>query len=67
MKARLTFDLSDKDDAMAHRRCTHSAGMALVIWDIIHKGHKCENIAEMYDYIAERCERYGIVIDDLIE
>lgn len=67
MKARLTFDLDDHDDARAHRRCIHSEGMALVLWDLIHASKKCENIEEMHDYITNRCERYGIVIDDLID
>lgn len=66
MKARLTFDLDDHDDARAHRRCIHSEGMALVLWDLVHTSHKCETIEEMYDYIINRCERYGIIIDDLI-
>jgi hypothetical protein len=65
MKARLTFDLNEPDDARAHRRCIHSEGMALVLWDLIYN-KKCESIEEMYDYISNRCERYGIVIDDLI-
>ena len=67
MKARLTFDLSDHDDARAHKRCIHSEGMALVLWDLIHASKKCENIEEMHDYITNRCDRYGIVIDDLID
>lgn len=67
MKARLTFDLSDPDDARVHRRCIHSEGMALVLWDLIHASKKCENIEEMHEFIANRCERYGVIIDDLID
>ena len=66
MKARLTFDLSDEDDARAHRRCIHSTGMALVIWELVYNSHKCDNIAEMHEMINAQCERHGIVIDDLI-
>lgn len=67
MKARLTFDLNEPDDAMSHKRCIHSTGMALVLWDLIYNSKKCESIEEMHDYITNRCDRYGIVIDDLID
>jgi hypothetical protein len=66
MKARLTFDLSDPDDAMAHRRCIHSEGMALVLWELIYNSRDCNNLAEMREMIAQKCERNGVVIDDLI-
>jgi hypothetical protein len=66
MKARLTFDLSDPDDSRAHRRCIHSTGMALVLWELIHNSRKCKNIAEMHELINEQCYEHGIVINDLI-
>ena len=66
MKARLTFDLNDPDDAMAHKRCIHSTGLALVIWEMIHNSRKCNNIDEMHDLITQKCDENVIVIDDLI-
>jgi hypothetical protein len=66
MKARLTFDLNDPDDAMAHKRCIHSTGMALVIWELINNGHRCNNFSELYDKILKECEQNGIIIEDLI-
>ena len=66
MKARLTFDLNDPDDAMAHKRCIHSTGLALVLWELIHNSRKCENIDDMHDLITQKCDENGIVIDDLI-
>ena len=66
MKARLTFDLNDPDDAMAHKRCIHSTGLALVIWEMIHNSRKCNNIDDMHDLITQKCDENGIVIDDLI-
>ena len=66
MKARLTFDLSDPDDARAHRRCIHSEGMALVLWELVYNSHKCESTMQMHEMINAQCERHGIVIDDLI-
>lgn len=66
MKARITFDLNDEDDARAHRRCIHSTGMALVIWEMIYNSRDCTSVENMHDMITERCERHGIVIDDLI-
>ena len=67
MKARLTFDLSDRDDAMSHKRCIHSTGMALVIWDLIYNSRDCNSVEDMQEMITQKCERYGIVIDDLID
>ena len=66
MKAILKFDLDDPDDAMAHKRCIHSTGLALVIWEMIHNSRKCENIDDMHDLITQKCDENGIVIDDLI-
>jgi len=66
MKARLTFDLNDPDDTRAHRRCIHSTGMALVLWELIYNSKKCENIEEMRELIHEQCYEHGIVINDLI-
>jgi hypothetical protein len=66
MKARLTFDLSDPDDAMVHRRCIHSEGMALVLWELIYNSRDCNSVEDMQEMIAQKCERYGVVIDDLI-
>ena len=66
MKARLTFDLDDHDDARAHKRCIHSEGMALVLWDLVYNSRDCNSVEEMQDMITQRCERYGIIIDDLI-
>ena len=66
MKARLTFDLDDHDDARAHKRCIHSEGMALMIWELVYESHNCKTLMEMHEMITQRCERYGIIIDDLI-
>jgi hypothetical protein len=66
MKARLTFDLNEPDDARAHKRCIHSEGMALVLWELIYNSRDCNSVEEMQDMIAQKCERYGIIIDDLI-
>jgi hypothetical protein len=66
MKARLTFDLNDPDDAMAHKRCIHSTGLALVIWELIHNSRNCSSAEEFIDWIEKQCEEHGIVINDLI-
>jgi hypothetical protein len=66
MKARLTFDLNEPDDARAHKRCIHSEGMALVIWEMIYNSRDCNSVEEMQEMITQKCERHGIIIDDLI-
>jgi len=40
MKAKLTFDLDDIDDKMAHERCIKSTDMALVLWEIITNSYR---------------------------
>jgi len=34
MKAKLTFDLDDNDDKMAHMRCVKATDMAIAIFEI---------------------------------
>lgn len=40
MKAILEFNLDDKDDEMAHKRCVKSKDMAMAIWEIVHNTKK---------------------------
>jgi hypothetical protein len=40
MKAKLTFDLDDIDDKMAHERCVKSTDMALVLWEIMTNSYR---------------------------
>jgi hypothetical protein len=69
MKAKLEFDLNDRDDQMAHLRCVKSLDMAIALW-------KIQQIAmgiEKYEYTPEQIqekifEELGdINLDELIE
>ena len=40
MKAKLTFDLDDPDDRMAHERCVKATDMALVLWELMHNSYR---------------------------
>ena len=40
MRAKLTFDLDDLDDKMAHERCIKSTDMALVLWEIMTNSYR---------------------------
>ena len=40
MKAKLTVDLDDIDDKMAHERCVKSTDMALVLWEIMTNSYR---------------------------
>jgi hypothetical protein len=40
MKAKLTFDLDDIDDKMAHERCIKSTDMAFVLWEIMTNSYR---------------------------
>jgi len=40
MKAKLTFDLDDIDDKMAHERCVKSTDMAFILWEIMTNSYR---------------------------
>jgi hypothetical protein len=40
MRAKLTFDLDDLDDKMAHERCIKATDMALVLWEIMTNSYR---------------------------
>jgi hypothetical protein len=40
MRAKLTFDLDDLDDKMAHERCVKATDMALVLWEIMTNSYR---------------------------
>lgn len=81
-KAKLTFDLNEPDDVMAHLRCVKSTDMALCLWEIIYEirkgslreleGKETTTDAEftlhekIFEKIYEAYEERGIKIDDLI-
>jgi hypothetical protein len=53
MKATLTFDLSDSDDALEHYRCIKSIDMALFIWDLRNKLNQLVDTSEDGKHIDE--------------
>ena len=53
MKATLTFDLSDSDDALEHYRCIKSIDMALFIWDFANKLRNLVDTSEDGKHIDE--------------
>ncbi len=75
MKATLTFNMSDLDDEMDHRRCMKSLDMALFIFDFSNKMRRLVDTSEDGKYIDEQhlwnawnesLEAYDIKIDRLI-
>ena len=77
MKARLEFNLDNKDDRLAHLRCVKSLGMAIVLFEVTHNlGKQLEDdgetgynagIEDTISAIIELMDENGILIDDLIE
>tara|TARA_R110002126_G_scaffold151079_3_gene297882 strand:+ start:1012 stop:1206 length:195 start_codon:yes stop_codon:yes gene_type:complete len=64
MKAKLTFDLDDRDDKMAHLRCVKSLDMACAIFEVVNNNKHLTDkqiVEKMYD------EFKPIDIDNLIE
>ena len=39
-KAKIEYDLNDRDDLFAHKRAVKSLDMALVLWEITHNTKK---------------------------
>lgn len=83
MKAKLIFDLSDRDDTIEYRRVTQSISMACALFDILQLSKRCyrefesaeddnlpdvfEGIDMMAEAIAEVLEKYNLNVDTLIE
>ena len=78
-KATLTFDLTDPDDVMEHKRAVKSLDMAMALWDIVHntkKGlewsmqgkemDKYEALEMVYEKIYEILDNHNINTDELI-
>ncbi len=57
MKATLTFNMSDLDDEMDHRRCMKSLDMALFIFDFSNKMRRLVDTSEDGKYIDEEIDR----------
>lgn len=76
MKATLEFDLTDRDDEMAHMRCIKALDMALVLWHFTHNLRKtmecelkCDEETEnaVFKELYDLFEEYDINIDNLVE
>ena len=82
MKARLEFDLNDRDDVFAHNRCVKSIDMASVLFQIAYNLKKRVNrrleaepeerdefdgVNEVFSNIYNLFEEYHINIEELIE
>lgn len=66
MKAKIKFDLSDPDDAMAHHRCVKSSDMASAIFEIRHNFRdKCRNKIEVSNFDKHDAMEY--VLDELFD
>ena len=78
MKAKLTFDLTDPDDCMAHERCVKSTDMALVLWEIMTNSYRGltngydeddgyhKGVDAVYDHLKELLYEHNIDVDKLI-
>ena len=82
MKAKLEFDLNDRDDVYAHIRCVKSIDMASVLFQIAYNLKKrvtrrleaepeerdeFDGVSEVFSDIYDLLEEYNINIDELIE
>lgn len=75
MKATLTFNLEDNDDAMAHHRCIKSLDMAMLLWELqLNTRKQIENdnpkinqktLDTVFEKINKLYEEYDINIDKL--
>ena len=79
MKAQLIYDLSDREDTLAHLRAVHSTSMALVLWETMINGHNklvkhkdvsdeyAQGVQDVFSLMTELCINEGIDIEQLIE
>lgn len=70
MKATISFDLDDAQDAMAHYRCVKALDMALAIWEFSGRLRRLVDEEKGVDAFWEEWEdtlqEYGIKMDDLL-
>jgi hypothetical protein len=78
MKATLTFDLDQPEDAIAHLRCVRATDMAIVLHSIVHTIRRdmirsyeisdkpAPTIEDVFDKIYAVLEEYDLNIDTLI-
>jgi hypothetical protein len=79
-KAKIEYDLNDRDDLFAHKRAVKSLDMALVLWEITHntkKGlewsmegkemDKYDALEMVYEKIYEIMSEHNVDLEDLIE
>jgi hypothetical protein len=76
MKATLSFNLDDEQDAQAHMRCVKALDMALAMWTFAGRLRDVVDTSEDGKYIdeevvwkkwGETMEEYGIRFDELIK
>ena len=79
-KAKIEYDLNDRDDLFAHKRAVKSLDMALVLWEITHntkKGlewsmegkemDKYDALEMVYEKIYEIMSEHNVDLEDLME
>ena len=73
MKAKLTFNLDEPDDRMAHQRCVKALDMAIVLFRIKYNMQKDLGLEDnqtadkIFYAIGNEMFDKGINLDDLIE
>jgi hypothetical protein len=83
MKAILTYNLNDPDDAMTYKRANQSLDMAMALWDIIFNVYKqterefsqdektydiqLETLEKVFEKIREILKDNDINIENLIQ
>lgn len=70
MKGMIEFNLDNRDDDMAMKRCHKSLQMALVIWCFTTGRSKFQEFKtpeDVFNYFNELLEKYSIDINDLVE
>jgi len=83
MKAILTYNLNDPDDAMAYKRANQSLDMAMALWEIIFNVYKqterefsedektydiqLETLEKVFEKIREILKDNDINIENLIQ
>jgi hypothetical protein len=79
-KAKIEYDLSDRDDMYAHKRAIKSLDMALVLWELTHntkKGlewsmegkemDKYDALEMVFEKIYEIMSEHNVSLEDLME
>ena len=79
IKAKLIFNIEDREDHMDLMRALSATDMAIILWETIHNSYRKlanhddvsedykEGVIDTLEHVRDLCAEHGIDVDKLIE